>query len=199
MAGTEERKVEEGERKGLPWERCGGLGVHSHWAYVLSASAVGTWGEAFFFRKVKVKSLNLGWLFSTPWTIVYQAPPSMEFSRQENWSGLPFFFRSGGICSSLFASRTPWSLPAQRRFLSWIICMPGHWPLRIHAGLDTPMANQGVALHISPGCTCALHAHAHTFTHADNTDTNFIAFMPRSTTLANSSQKDWIPRAFPPV
>ena len=29
MAGTEERKVEEAERKGLPWERCGGLGVHS--------------------------------------------------------------------------------------------------------------------------------------------------------------------------
>ena len=26
----------------------------------------------------------------TPWTVAYQAPPSMEFSRQENWSGLPF-------------------------------------------------------------------------------------------------------------
>ena len=25
-----------------------------------------------------------------PWTIAYQAPPSMEFSRQEYWSGLPF-------------------------------------------------------------------------------------------------------------
>ena len=28
------------------------------------------------------------WLFVTPWTIVRQAPPSMEFSRQEYWSGL---------------------------------------------------------------------------------------------------------------
>ena len=26
----------------------------------------------------------------TPWTLAYQAPPSMEFSRQEYWTGLPF-------------------------------------------------------------------------------------------------------------
>ena len=29
-------------------------------------------------------------LFVTPWTVTYQAPPSMGFSRQEYWSGLPF-------------------------------------------------------------------------------------------------------------
>ena len=29
------------------------------------------------------------WLFATPWTTVYQAPPSMGFSRQEYWSGVP--------------------------------------------------------------------------------------------------------------
>ena len=29
-------------------------------------------------------------LFATSWTIAYQAPPSMGFSRQEHWSGLPF-------------------------------------------------------------------------------------------------------------
>ena len=29
-------------------------------------------------------------LFATPWTIAHQAPRSMEFSRQEYWSGLPF-------------------------------------------------------------------------------------------------------------
>ena len=28
--------------------------------------------------------------FVTPWTVAYQAPLSMEFSRQERWSGLPF-------------------------------------------------------------------------------------------------------------
>ena len=27
---------------------------------------------------------------ATPWTVAHQAPPSMEFSRQEYWSGLPF-------------------------------------------------------------------------------------------------------------
>ena len=41
-------------------------------------------------RNVKVKSLSRVWLFATPWTVAYQAPPSMQFSRQEHWSGLPF-------------------------------------------------------------------------------------------------------------
>ena len=40
--------------------------------------------------KVKVKSLSPVQLFVTPWAIAYQAPPSVEFSRQEYWSGLPF-------------------------------------------------------------------------------------------------------------
>ena len=39
--------------------------------------------------KVKVKSLSRARLFATPWTAAYQAPPSMGFSRQEYWSGLP--------------------------------------------------------------------------------------------------------------
>ena len=40
--------------------------------------------------KVKVKLLSHVRLFGTPWTVAYQAPQSMEFSRQEYWSGLPF-------------------------------------------------------------------------------------------------------------
>ena len=40
--------------------------------------------------KVKVKSLSHVRLFATLWTIAYQASPSMGFSRQEYWSGLPF-------------------------------------------------------------------------------------------------------------
>ena len=39
--------------------------------------------------KVKVKSLSRVRLFPTPWTAAHQAPPSMGFSRQEYWSGLP--------------------------------------------------------------------------------------------------------------
>ena len=39
--------------------------------------------------KVKVKSLSHARLPATPWTVAYQAPPSMGFSRQEYWSGVP--------------------------------------------------------------------------------------------------------------
>ena len=39
--------------------------------------------------KVKVKYLSRVLLLETPWTAAYQAPLSMVFSRQENWSGLP--------------------------------------------------------------------------------------------------------------
>ena len=39
--------------------------------------------------KVKVKSLSRARLLATPWTTAHQAPPSMGFSRQEYWSGVP--------------------------------------------------------------------------------------------------------------
>ena len=39
--------------------------------------------------KVKVKSLSCVRPSATPWTAAYQAPPSMGFSRQEYWSGVP--------------------------------------------------------------------------------------------------------------
>ena len=39
--------------------------------------------------KVKVKSLSHVQLLATPWTAAYQAPPSIGFSRQEYWSGVP--------------------------------------------------------------------------------------------------------------
>ena len=37
-------------------------------------------------KEMNVKLLSRVWLFATPWTVTYQAPPS----RQEYWSGLPF-------------------------------------------------------------------------------------------------------------
>ena len=40
-------------------------------------------------RKLKVKSLSHVRLLATPWTAAHQAPPSMGFSRQEYWSGVP--------------------------------------------------------------------------------------------------------------
>ena len=38
----------------------------------------------------EVKLLSRVWLSATLWTVAYQAPPSMGFSRQGYWSGLPF-------------------------------------------------------------------------------------------------------------
>ena len=39
--------------------------------------------------KSESEVLSRVWLFATPWTIAYPAPPSMGFPRQEYWSGLP--------------------------------------------------------------------------------------------------------------
>ena len=44
--------------------------------------------------KVKVKSLSHVRPSVTPWTAAYQAPPSMGFSRQEYWSGIPLQWMS---------------------------------------------------------------------------------------------------------
>ena len=50
--------------------------------FAISFSSVWKW-------KVKGKSLSRAWLLATPWTAAHQAPPSMGFSRQEYWSGVP--------------------------------------------------------------------------------------------------------------
>ena len=43
--------------------------------------------------KNPLKSLSCVRLFATPWTVAYQAPPFIGFSRQECWSGLPFLLQ----------------------------------------------------------------------------------------------------------
>ena len=57
-------------------------------------------------QKSKVKSLNHVRLFVTPWTVAYQAPPSMGFSRQEYWNGLPFP-SPGDLPNPMIKSRSP--------------------------------------------------------------------------------------------
>ena len=62
---------------------------------VLTTGPLGNSQYSVFFKSTKwvnewVKSLSHVWLFATPWTVAHQAPPSMGFSRQEYWSGLPF-------------------------------------------------------------------------------------------------------------
>ena len=48
----------------------------------ISFSNAGKW-------KVRVNSLSRVRPLATPWTAAYQAPPSMRFSKQEYWSGVP--------------------------------------------------------------------------------------------------------------
>ena len=52
--------------------------------------------------KVKVKSLSHDWLLATPWIAAYQAPPSMGFSRQEYWSGVPLPSPGNSLVSQIF-------------------------------------------------------------------------------------------------
>ena len=64
-----------------------------------------------------VKSLSRVRLLATPWTVAYQAPPTMGFSRQEHWSGLPFpspgHLPNSGIELGSPASLQEDSLPAE--------------------------------------------------------------------------------------
>ena len=54
---------------------------------------------------MKVKSLSGVWLFKTPWTAAYQAPPSMGFPRQEYWSGVPLSMLSRLVITFLPRSK----------------------------------------------------------------------------------------------
>ena len=56
--------------------------------------------------KVKVKSLSCVRLLTTPWIAAHQAPPSMGFSRQEYWSGVPLLSTTYFLVSS-FQSQLP--------------------------------------------------------------------------------------------
>ena len=80
--------------------------------------------------KVKVKLLSRVQLFATPWTIAHQAPPSMGFSRQECWSGLPFPSpgdlphpgiepRSPTLQADTLTSELGWWFSGQVMFDSW--------------------------------------------------------------------------------
>ena len=64
---------------------------------------------------VKVKSLSRVRLFETPWTAAYQAPPSMGFSRQEYWSGVPL------PSPKLSLTACQWFCPLVKRKLSCVV------------------------------------------------------------------------------
>ena len=78
--------------------------------------------------KVKVKLLSRVQLFETPWTAAYQASPSMGFSRQEYWSGVPLpdslvILKSWGSKPILRADARASSPPKTRNSPS-LVCLP---------------------------------------------------------------------------
>ena len=62
------------------------------WVWILIKSFCKCWSLGLFVwvKWSEVKSFSRVRLFATPWTVVYQAPPSTRFFRQEYWSRLPF-------------------------------------------------------------------------------------------------------------
>ena len=66
---------------------------------------------------MKVKSLSRVQLFVNPWSAAYQAPPSMGFSRQEYWSGVPLPSPALGVefqfCKMviIFMQQCAWKIP----------------------------------------------------------------------------------------
>ena len=80
----------------LKWTGMGEFNSDDHYIYYCGQESLRRNGVAIMVNKklhclVKiVKSLSRVQLFATPWTVAYQAPQSMGFSRQEYWSGLPF-------------------------------------------------------------------------------------------------------------
>ena len=68
------------------------------------------------YLSLEVKWLSRVSLFATPWTVTYQAPLSMEFSRQAYCSGLPFPSPGG---SSQPRDQTQVSCIAGKHFTIW--------------------------------------------------------------------------------
>ena len=76
--------------------------------------------------KVKVKSFSPVWLFAAPWTAAYQAPPSMGFSRQEYWNGVP-------LPSPLPLWVVVKNLPAMQEIWVWSL----GWEDTLEKGMET--------------------------------------------------------------
>ena len=89
-----------------------------------------------------MKSLSRVQLFMTPWTIAYHAPPSMGFSRQEYWSGLPFP-KARAFCRIVLLHSLSLAIP-QFRLLSHVSS------LRLPLGHSGPVLSLSNAAHHSP-------------------------------------------------
>ena len=80
--------------------------------------------------KVKSKSLSRVQLLATPWTAAYQTPPSMGFSRQEYWSGVPLPAPQDHIAKRNFHSGDTFLTTERNSIFSqkeWCRCLISPW------------------------------------------------------------------------
>ena len=102
--------------------------------------------------KKKMKSFIRVQLFVTLWMVAYQAPPSMGFSKQEYWSGLPFP-SPGNLHSPGIKPRFP-ALQADA-LLSEPPRKPQHHPTGLrsaHSPQPASLESTPMSLPFSPGC-----------------------------------------------
>ena len=114
------------------WEGGSGWGIHVNpwlihvniWQKPVQYCKVITFQLIKIKGKKKAKPLSHVRFFATSWAVAYQAPPSMGFSRQEYWSGLPFP-SSSNLCSygffplkSLFLQLLAYLIPLPARLSS---------------------------------------------------------------------------------
>ena len=116
--------------------------------------------------KVKVKSLSRVRLLAIPWTRAYQAPPSMGFSRQQYWSGVPlpspnhFAMKqqiprsvvtplvgsAGEICTLVFGRTSVTTFlsirEGKRHFCNWGHCL---WFSLIQESWNVPVAGRALS------------------------------------------------------
>ena len=82
--------------------------------------------------KVKVNWLSRVRLFATPWTVAHQVPPSMGFSRQKYWSGVPSLVRHCQISSqssSLSLYSQQWGMQIPFVPLLYVLGNTWHFPV----------------------------------------------------------------------
>ena len=116
-----------------------------------------------------VKSLSRVRLFETPWTVAYQAPPSVGFSRQEYWSGLPQlkqhikkqrpYFVNKGLSSDEIPVKLFQILKDDAVKVMYSICQQiwktQQWPQDWKRSVFIPISKKGNAKECSNYCTIA--------------------------------------------
>ena len=113
--------------------------------------------------KVKVKSLSHVWFLVTPWTEAYQAPPSMGFSRQEYWSGLPLPSPHPDMTTGKTITLTYGPLSAKQcllfyyfviTFLSRSKCLLTSWLQSLSTVISEPRKVKSVTVSTFPPSIC---------------------------------------------